>query len=266
MVNFPWVTARRASLALLALGLLVGPSSGAEASTSLYPDLRAMPPGVPHLDRVVVDGVPRRVLRFTAAIANAGPGALELRGEPVGDRTIVYQRVHDDAGGLTEHGVGDFVYHPAHAHWHFERFAAYQLWTRAEHERWVASGGAEGVPRWQGSKTTGQGESFCVRDSLRLPDTADAPPAAAYVDCGREFQGISVNWADVYAYFLPEQWIDLGDARPADGEYVLQVIADPSNLLRESPDGADPEREGAIANAASVLLRIQRQQMHVVQP
>jgi hypothetical protein len=200
---------------------------------------------------VPIDGEPHHVVRFTAAVVNAGPGPLELRGEPASGRTWVSQRVYDAAGGVAESPVGSFVYHPAHDHWHFEHFAAYELWARAEYEAWLASGRRQGRPGWQGTKTTGQqleGESFCVRDSRPMPQVAAGPAARRYTDCGAAEQGISVGWADVYPQFLPEQWIDLGDAPLPDGEYVLRVVADPLNLLLESPDKADPARESGAAN------------------
>jgi 3-mercaptopyruvate sulfurtransferase SseA len=43
-------------------------------------------------------------------------------------------------GGVTESPVGTFVFHPAHDHWHFEHFAAYELWTRDAYDAWLASG------------------------------------------------------------------------------------------------------------------------------
>ena len=117
-----------------------------------------------------------------------------------------------------------------------------------------------GRPGWRGSKTTGQGESFCVRDSLQLEpragSRAEGPPGPVYEDCGRDIQGLSVGWSDDYPFSLPEQWIDLGEAPLADGEYVLRIVADPLDLLYESPDRSGPEREGPEANEATTAFVI----------
>ena len=235
---------------LLAVLLLLSQPAGAQEDRPLYPDLRALRPVLLFFDTVAVDGAPRHVLRFRAAIENVGPGPLELRGDSSSGHTEVYQRVHGDTGQVEEFPVGSFVFHPAHNHWHFEHFADYELWTRAGYEAWLASGRAEGQPGWRGSKTTGQGESFCVRDSIQVTPRSEPRAVPTYDDCGQDVQGISVGWADVYEFTLPEQWIDLGDTPLPDGEYVLRLVADPLNLIYESPDRSDPQRERPEANEA----------------
>jgi hypothetical protein len=241
--------------------LLAGGPGRAGAAQAGYPDLRALPPSELLPTVVPIDGVPHHVLRFTAAIVNAGPGPLEVRGDSSSGRTVVSQRIYDEAGGVTEYPVGSFVFHPAHNHWHFEHLAAYELWTRAAYEAWLASGRRHGRPGWQGSKTTGQqrgGESFCLRDSRPAPEVAGGPPTRRYSDCDEAEQGLSVGWADVYPHPIPEQWIDLGEAPLPDGEYVLRVVADPLNLLLESPDKADPAREGPAANEGVTFFSVRQ--------
>jgi hypothetical protein len=243
-------------LILLCVSLFILHPDESWAESSSLPDLRSLPPIHLFLDTAEIQGTMHHVLRFSAIIENAGPGVLELRGQPAGGRTVVSQRILDDSGQIEERSVGQFVLHPAHNHWHFEQFADYELWTRAAYDAWLASGRTAGQPGWRGSKTTGQDESFCVRDSMRiraLPGVADTP---AYDDCGQDIQGLSVGWADVYHFNLPEQWIDLGDTPLADGEYVLRVVADPMNLIYESPDRSDPKRESAEANEAITQLII----------
>jgi hypothetical protein len=204
----------------------------------------------------MVDGSTHHILRFTAAIWNAGPGALELRGVSSEGSTQAYQRIYDEAGGVSERLVGQFVFHPGHNHWHFESFAEYELWTKADYDRWISSGRQEGQARWRGSKTTGQGESFCLRDSQAVENLPDSPSTETYGACDTEIQGISVGWADVYPFYLDEQWIDLGRTKLRPGRYVLRVVADPRNLLYESENGSDLDRESARANEAAILIRI----------
>jgi hypothetical protein len=246
----------RALPVLLAVGLLMSGPADSRVDTFTYPDLRSLPPTHFLLDTAEIGGSAHHVLRFSAIIGNVGPGPLELRGASAAGRTVVSQRVPDDAGRVTELPVGEFVFHLAHNHWHFEHFADYELWTRARYEVWLASGRSVGQPNWRGSKTTGQAESFCVRDSLQIEALAESPGGPVYEDCNRALQGLSVGWADAYPFSLPEQWIDLGDTPLPDGEYVLRVVADPLNLIYESSDRSDPAREGSEANEAVTLFLV----------
>ena len=246
--------------AVAALGLvaglgLAGPAATREP-TPRYPDLRTLPPADVLLDSRTVGQATRYALRFSTTIWNAGQGPLELRGAASGDKTLAYQRIHDDAGGFTKRLVGQFVYHDGHDHWHFENFAEYELWPEPEYRQWLASGRQEGQPRWRGSKTTGLHESFCVRDSEPVESLPGSPDAKVYDACDQELQGLSVGWGDSYPFFLAGQWILLGETSPADGCYVLRVIADPNNVLYESEDRADPERESSEANEAVAVVRV----------
>jgi len=177
------------------------------------------------------DGTTHYVLRFTATIWNAGQGPLELRGESDAEHHA-YQRIYDGSGGFADQPVtGGFMYFEPHQHWHFESFADYQLWPKDDFDQWLTSGRGQGQPRWQGSKTTGQDESFCIRDSDQVQSLTGAPGLPAYSACDQSVQGISVGWGDTYPFTLPEQWIDLGLDDLPDGQYVLRVVADPRHLL-----------------------------------
>jgi hypothetical protein len=232
--------------------LLVIVPSRARASNLLYPDLRALPPSELRFDRVKIDGVDHAVLRFTAVEWNAGQGPVDLRPAYVSadGKTIVAQRIFDASGGYVEHEVGRFIFHPTHNHWHFEQFADYEVWPREEYEARLASGRRVGEPRWRGSKTTGQGESVCLRDSYLVQKLPAAPRKKVYDECGITTQGISVGWGDEYDYKLPDQWVDFGEALPPDGEYVIRIVADPNNLIHESPDKGDWARERPEDNEA----------------
>ena len=259
-----WSRASRLFLLPLLVVLLLPAATGLTRSASpLYPDLRTLPPSNLLPDTVIGAEAAVHVLRFTTTVWNAGQGPLELRGVSSADQTLVYQRIYDDGGSFAEHPVGAFTYHPGHNHWHFENFADYELWTRADYDRWLAGGRAEGQPGWRGSKTTGQGESFCVRDSRAVQSLPGSPPARSYSSCGREIQGISVGWGDTYRYNLVDQWIELGDAPLANGDYVLRVIADPRDLLYESGDKADPERESFEAKEAVTVFSVRNGRIQV---
>jgi hypothetical protein len=209
---------------------LVRPAAGQEPAL-LYPDLRPLPQQLVLVDFLPIDGKTHFVLRFDATIWNAGRGPLELHGEP-GEDHRAFQRIYDESGGFKDEAVsGGFTFFEPHRHWHFENFALYQLWPKDEFDQWLASGRQQGEPRWQGSKTTGQDESFCVRDSEPVENVAGSPVAPVYNVCDQDLQGISVGWGDTYPFTIPEQWIDLGLNDLPDGIYVLRVVADPEQIL-----------------------------------
>jgi hypothetical protein len=232
----------------LALSLNLAGRAASQEETSLYPDLRPLPSSFVLVDEVQMDDRSMHyVLLFTATIFNAGMGPLELRGEPDAGHHA-YQRIYDQAGGFHDQPVsGGFTYFEPHQHWHFENFAEYQLWPKGDFDQWFASGRQQGLPRWQGSKTTGQDESFCIRDSDQVHGLAGSPLRPEYSVCDTSVQGISVGWGDTYPVSLPEQWVDLGAGDLPDGEYVLRVVADPQHVLDQG------ERDAVAPNADEAL-------------
>jgi len=233
-------------------------TTGAPTGSTLYPDLITLPPSDLYYDTATIDGTTHQVLRFANTAWNAGQGALELYGREVSGRTRVAQRLSKSGGGYTEVNIGEFVFHPSHSHWHFEAFAEYSLWTRAEYDAWVASGRRQGQARRRGVKTT-----FCIIDTTRVQTLPGTPSSSRFTSCGQLAQGLSVGWGDEYHAALPEQWIDLGTARLADGAYVLRSVADPSNRIYESPGRADVGREGTMPNEATTNFSVVGGQIRV---
>jgi hypothetical protein len=250
-------------MATMATALLLGSavallssSSGALAATPLYPDLKTLKPTDLRFGTATINGTTHKVLRFSNTVWNAGQGRMELRAKTVsttaGKKTRVDQRIYDDAGGYTSKYVGDFVYHALHNHFHFENFANYELWTRADYDSWLASGRAQGQAIKRGTKTT-----FCLMDTQREQALPGSPTSAYYTVCGQTVQGISVGWGDTYDYSLRGQWIDLGTASYlSDGQYVLRSVADPSNRLYESTDKRDTSRESQQANEGVTFFSV----------
>src|ERR1043166_1349564 len=103
-----------------------------------------------------------------------------------------------------------FVWASCHGHYHFERFADYELLDGNGNV--VASGHKVG---------------FCVLDDHAWSPTAN--PQAKY-DCWN--QGIQPGWADVYVAGLPCQYIDITGITP--GNYTLQMTINPDGLIAES--------------------------------
>jgi Concanavalin A-like lectin/glucanases superfamily/Fibronectin type III domain len=241
----------------------------AGAATSLYPDLKTLPPRDLRFDRTDVDpdggGVIHNVLRFTNVVWDVGPGPLELRTQidPTTNSGPAMQRVYDDAGNSTDYPAGNFYYHAAHKHYHYDDWGRYELWTKAAYDTWIANGRTGGSPML-GSKT-----SSCMVDEefVRQLPHQPYPPVYRFTGCqpdsqNRMIQGISPGWGDNYDYFRFEQWIDLGaNGSLADGQYVLRSVTDPDNKLYESPNKSDPSKESDVDNEATTTFTIQNGQI-----
>jgi hypothetical protein len=244
------------SALLLGSGVALLSASGtALAATPLYPNLQTLTPADLSFGTATINGTTHRVLRFSNTVWNSGEGRLELRAKTVkttsGKKSRVTQRIYDDAGGYTNKQVGDFVYHATHNHFHFENFADYELWTRADYDRWLSGG--QGLAQRRGTKTT-----FCLMDTNRVQALPGSPSSAYYAQCGLNLQGISVGWADKYDYSLPDQWIDLGTTSYLpDGDYVLRSVADPRNRIYESANRNDTSRESQKANEGVTFFSVQ---------
>ena len=251
----------RRILVALATGMLLAGTSGAVEAALLYPDLETLAPRSLRFDYtdVSVDGsgTLHHVLRFSNTAVNVGEGPVEIRATiddshnpPSGP---AYQRVYDSNGGYSDLPLSgsSLYYHAIHKHYHFDDWGGYELWTKAAYDRWVATG--SGGPDLVGTKTTS-----CVTDEEFTTSIATAvfpgryPPSKCMPDAQHAIgQGLSPGWGDTYDYYRFEQWIDLGAGRSLpDGTYVLRSIADPDNIVYESPGKATGAREGAADNSA----------------
>jgi lysyl oxidase len=201
----------------------------ASAQVELRPNLQPFPPLDVRLGTNLSTG--GNELRFTTRSWNKGLGPLELvAGELVSGGQNVYQRVYSSDGTFQDYWAGTFVWHPAHNHFHFGKYALYQL----------EPVNASGTPR-SGNKTT-----FCVMDTNKIDGSLPGAPATAvYATCGSTIQGMSVGWADTYGYVLEGQSVDI--TGNGSGDYCLTIQIDPDGRLLETDDGD---------NTSSALLRI----------
>ena len=99
--------------------------------------------------------------------------------------------------------------------------------------------------------------SFCLADTELDgwlmkgdgPRTYLAPDCLfpAYSDAVNDYliQGITPDWADVYDWYLPDQFIEVSGV--PDGYYILETIADPDNTLLEADE---------TNNCGAVLIRL----------
>jgi hypothetical protein len=174
----------------------------------------------------------RTLLRFSNAAINAGAGVAELNGGPVNPGGLtqqVFQRVYATDGSSKQYLAGNFIYHPQHAHVHFEDFANYNLRIATPPD-----GSSEGSTYGAGAiQAASEKVSFCLLDSVMYDNMLPgAPQSAQNTSCSNAKQGISVGWADLYDKSLFGQWIDVTDV--PSGRYWLEVELDPLNHLSES--------------------------------
>jgi hypothetical protein len=202
-----------------------------DAPTELIlPDLYTLPPY--DLRQVRDETTGRTIVRFSNAIANLGPGALELRGRMDGasEAVAVKQRIYisssEEEVSFVEEEVGQFYYHAEHEHWHWDGFSLYEVFA-------VLPDGSLGELHYTSDKV-----GYCLRDDGRVEDPRDGelerfqPEPRRYQNCGPSIQGLSVGWSDIYEHNTPGQWVDVTSI--SDGQiYALRSTADPQQLIYE---------------------------------
>jgi hypothetical protein len=138
------------------------PESEDAPSELILPDLYTLPPYDLRQVRDATTG--RTIVRFSNAIANLGPGALELRGkmEPASEAVDVKQRIFisssEEEVSFVEEDVGQFYYHAEHEHWHWDGFSLYEVFS-------VLPDGSLGEPHFTSDKV-----GYCLRDDGRVED------------------------------------------------------------------------------------------------
>lgn len=213
---------------------LVSPIEGGLDIQSCYPE------------EMVEQGA-RKCLRFDQIIENIGEGPFELRyalppedAYPSGDTSLVtfenlVQRIYWSDGRMPTDRVADtYEFHPAHAHFHYRQFAISALW------RTDASGVK--IDPGSGPAATGRKNGFCMVDVEntwfgRRGDAARTyrPPACLAPTEGNDnVNGIARGWADVYNWFLADQFIEVSSL--TDGYYALETVADPGDTVVESDE------------------------------
>jgi hypothetical protein len=233
------VPARRmpAFLTAAALGLVL--SGGAQAApldpvVDQLPNLVPLKPYDVHVGSTD-DGM-GTAIRLSVSTANRGRYALDLTAVPNAgfpQTSDAYQCVSwaTERVCLERRLVGQFVFHQAHDHYHFEDYALYELRTLDE------TGQPDMSPA--GLAAPGVKASFCLIDY-----DPDGPPQhpvyenphPLYLTCTGSFgvgvQGISPGWRDTYVSRLDGQQIPIDNV--PDGDYAVVVTADPKNQLAEA--------------------------------
>ena len=168
-----------------------------------------------------------RCLRWDLIVRNAGPGPFEIRAYPESvTPTDAYQAIYSSDGRYVLERVGDARFSSAHGHVHIRGVDEAHLYTIR----------ADGSPGQLVGTLPEKG--FCPLDLLDLsfgtpadgparyvyPGTCDAednrdPQDPLYPDEQYFRMGISAGWADIYPWFIPDQYIDITNV--PDGRYLL---------------------------------------------
>ena len=201
----------------------IGGKTPAPGATALLPDLQT---AVPH-KFTVQNQQQRETLRFSNLIGNAGAGDMRLHPETdlATNVTTGYQDLLDASGNVVEsRPVSEFVFHPAHHHWHITEVALFEI-------RLALDNGTRGqygaVFANQSIKTT-----FCLIDWIKLEGNSPTGDRH-YFECAPDaLQGISAGWGDQYHHSLEGQELVIDGAKP--GIYYLVSIANPRGNFIET--------------------------------
>jgi hypothetical protein len=196
----------------------------------LLPNMRSLDASDLQVERVPGG----RLLRFSASLANVGPGPLLLRPRPAGGGCspqqhpadqVLHRDVNEDGAYQPQRDVpgevrraGCMLSHPTHEHWHFDAMAGYSLRSPTTGRRLA----------------TRRKVSFCLRDNRRIQGAETNVVREHFGECSRTGpQGISPGWVDIYLWDLPGQTLRLP---PGTGRRVLclDLTADPRDRLAET--------------------------------
>jgi hypothetical protein len=191
-------------------------------------------------------------LRFDQIFANLGEGPVELRFAVPRNSTPAhvesFQRLYASDGSTSDRFAGLVEYHGAHEHYHYTSFGVSRLWSLDDHRRKAALVSERRLPRPVETTLVQSGKkvSFCLAD-IEIdswakqgdgPRQYNAPdclfPAASDATHDHYVQGITNGWADVYDWYLPDQYMEVSGI--ADGVYLLETVADPDDTLIEADE------------------------------
>jgi hypothetical protein len=182
---------------------------------------------------------PLRCLRWDQGEYNFGDGPLELHNYPDrGSGREMWQRLYSADGGVAQRPVGEARFSDVHGHLHYLGFHIVTL-----HE--IAPDGGPGRVVVEAPD-----KGICLLDielesvrssrsspsSYTLPGHCDAatradPRDPTYPGASFFGMGLSVGAADIYPWFIADQYIDVTNV--PDGRYLIRVEIDAGKQLVE---------------------------------
>ena len=216
-----------AAVAAVALVVPGGSSVPAQADAQL-PNIVPLPASDVRIGRA--DSGVGLALRFSSWMSNQGNSHFDIVGTPNPNPSLPVTAAASQCTAWAaprvcsaREQIGSLEYHNAHAHWHFQDFARYEL-------RRVTDGGVVAVS---------DKVSFCMMDSAPTNNASSRSLDARfgyplYYGCDLGTQGISAGWSDIYSSDLPGQQLSVTGL--ADGQYDLVIVADPAGLILETND------------------------------
>jgi hypothetical protein len=180
---------------------------------------------------------PLRCLRWDQGEYNLGDGPFELHNYP-DFGPAMWQRVYSADSAATQRQVGETVFNSAHGHLHYMGFAVVSL-----HE--IAPDGGLGP---EVVRAPDKGRCFADVELASLQGDRNSPlsygvpgtcDGATHTDIfdptypGHAFfaMGVSVGAADIYPWYIADQYIDVTSVR--DGRSLLRVEVDANHKLIE---------------------------------
>lgn len=185
----------------------------------------------------IVEQGAQRCLRFDGGAENVGDGRFELRIDvstlASGEREVE-QAIYRSDGERRFRPAGQYTAHPTHGHVHYRDFARYEIHPVSGGQA-IRSRKADFCMidvenrRFEGPETQGNDKRRGAFPDCNLPSEFDDAGGAFMV------QGISRGWADVYAWPLPGQYVEVTGL--PDGLYDVVVYVNPNGSILESDYG-----------------------------
>jgi Lysyl oxidase len=185
---------------------------------------------------------PTRCLRWDQGEYNYGEGPLELHNySNKGDGTNLYQRVYSTDGAITQKLAGAVKFSSTHGHFHAQGFQDVGLYARkpnGKRGKLIARPPNKGICMVDiENGNFGRTDRPTSPLQMDLPGTCDAsihqdPNDPTYRDEPFLQMGITPGFADVYPWFVADQYIDV--SKLPDGKYVLRATVNRGRKIRES--------------------------------
>jgi hypothetical protein len=195
--------------------------AGAVADGALIPDLVEAVPQ--HMG--LQNSHQKTTLRISTSVANIGDGQWQMRSDvPADEQTTQFakqQLLLSDGSIWDEYQVSEFVYHPAHKHFHIAAVTSYELY--------FADGPNDTYPKFK-TNVVAQKVTSCLIDWVKISDNSPNNERV-YSDCAGQFQGVSPKWMDQYHHSLEGQELDVTNLE--SGYYFVVITANPEHNFIE---------------------------------